>query len=67
MLSWCRGERVQQGCRLQEVDDLVEVGVIGDELLVVKLFEADALALVGLISRERVGSWGGDGVGRWRS
>ena len=49
------------------MDDLVEVGVIGDELLVVKLFEADALALVGLISRERVGSWWGGGVGRWRS
>ena len=49
------------------MDDLVEVGAIGDELLVVKLFEADALALVGLISRERVGSWWGGGVDRWRS
>ena len=49
------------------MDDLVEVGVIGDKLLVVKLFEADALALVGLISRERGGSCWSDRVGGWRS
>ena len=49
------------------MDDLVEVGVIGDELLVVKLFEADALALVCLTSWKRGGSCWSDRVGGWRS
>ena len=34
-------------------DYLIKVGIIRDELLIVKFFESDALALVSLIGRKR--------------